>query len=261
MVPKIVNNIKTLIADSDECDEGYTTDDIHKRKDSRYHLITISSPMCAVVINNQTFDEKTGLCERKGSTEDIKRLRELENYGLKFHQCPENCKAEEIKAFLTVVASSDDIQKSLTSATKTSEISEALEKFEMNEKIRTAMECLTTEECKAALETVTKNREMKEAVLTVLERPLSTYHGLIAFIMTHGGEGGILFGSDGKHVTIDEMASLFNGSNCPQLVGKPKIFVIQACRVNRDEHCATRDDGHSLATTSDTKSVNPSIGN
>ena len=216
--------------------------------------------MCAVVISNQTFDEKTGLCERKGSTEDVKRLQELKDYGLEFHQCPENCKAEEIKAFLTVVASSDDIQKNLPSATKTSEISKALEKFEMNAKIRTAMECLTTEECTAALETVSKNKEMKEAVLKVLERPLSTYHGLIVFIMTHGGERGILFGSDGQHVTVDEMASLFNGSNCPQLVGKPKIFVIQACRGDRDEHGATRNGGHSLDTTSDTKCVNPSLG-
>ena len=79
--------------------------------------------------------------------------------------------------------------------------------------------------------------------------------------MTHGGEGGKLFGSDGQHVTVDEMASLFNGSNCPQLVGKPKIFVIQACRSDIDEHGATRNGGHSLAiaTTSDTKCVNPSI--
>ena len=122
------------------------------------------------------------------------------------------------------------------------------------------MECLTTEECKAALEIVTKNREMKVAALEVLQRPLSTYHGLISFIMTHGGEGGELFGSDGKHVTVDEMASLFNDSNCPQPVGKPKIFVIQACWGDRDEHCVTRDSDHSLATTSDTKCVNPSIG-
>ena len=95
----------------------------------------------------------------------------------------------------------------------------------MNEKVRTAIECLTTEECTAALKTVTKNKEMKEAVLKLLERLLSTYHGLIVFVMTHSGEGRILFGSDDKHViTVDEMASLFNGSNCPQLVGKTKIL-------------------------------------
>ena len=249
--------------DSDECDEGYTMDGNCKRKDSRYRLITNGSPVCAVIINNQAFDEATGLCERKGSSEDIKSLQELKCYGLEFHQCPENCKAEEMKAFLTVVASSDDIQTNLPSATKTSEISKALEKFEMNEKIKTAMECLTTEECKAALETVTKNREMKEVVLKVLEKPLSAYHGLIVFIMTHGGEQGKLFGSDGKHITIEEMASLFSGSNCPQLVDKPKIFVIQASSGNRDVDGATRNGDHSLATTNDTKrvnSTNPSVG-
>ena len=251
--------------DSDEGDEGYTMGGNHKRKDSRYHLITTSSPMCAIVINNQTFDEATGLCERKGSSEDVKRLQKLKCYGLEFNQCPENCKAEEIKAFLTVVASSDDIQMNLLSATKTSEISKALERFEINKKIKTAMECLTTEECIAALETVTKNREMKEVVLKILEKPLSAYHGLIVFIMTHGGEEGKLFGSDGKHIIIEEMASLFSGSNCPQLVDKPKIFVIQASSGDRDEYGATRNGngGYSLATTNDTKcvnSTNPSVG-
>ena len=64
-----------------------------------------------------------------------------EDHGLKFHQCPENCKAEEIKALVTVVAitSPDNILKNLLSATKTSEITKALEKYEMNEKIRTAI--------------------------------------------------------------------------------------------------------------------------
>ena len=249
--------------ESDERDEGYTTDGISKRRNSKYQVITTSSPMCAVVINNQTFDKATGFCERKGSSEDVKSLQELKGYGLEFHQCLEDCTAEEMKAFLNVVASSDTIKQHLKSATKTSKMSEALENFEMNDKIKTTMECLTTEDCKATLETVTRNRAIKESTLKILEKPLSAYHGLIVFIMTHGREGGKLFGSDGKHVTVEEIASLFNAINCPELIDKPKIFVIQACRGDRDEHGATRDGGHSLSTTSDTRSVsitNPSIG-
>ena len=249
--------------DNDKTDEGYTTDGTKKRKNSKYHLIATSSPVCAVVINNRTFDKATGLCERRGSSEDVKRLQELNGYGLEFHQCPENCKAEEMEAVLNVIAFSDDIQRHLPSATKSSKMSEALEKFEMNDKIKTTMECLTTEKCKTALEAVTKNKGMKETVLKILEKPLSAYHGLVVFIMTHGAEGGRLFGSDGKHITVEEIATLFNASNCPALIDKPKIFVIQACRGDRDDQGATRDGSHSMANRNDTKSVNgtnPSIG-
>ena len=252
--------LKTFTVDNGESNEGYTTDGAKKRKNSKYHLIATSSPMCAVVINNQTFDEATGLCER---SEDVTRLQALKGYGLEFHQCPENCKAEEMEAVLKVIASSDDIQEHLPSATKSTKMSEALEKFETNNKIKTTIECLTTEECKTALETVTKSKGMKDTVLKILEKPLSAYHGLVVFIMTHGGEGGKLFGSDGKHITDEEIATLFNASNCPALIDKPKIFLIQTCRGDRDDQDATRDDSHSVEDRSDTKSfngTNPSIG-
>jgi len=243
--------------DTDESDEGYTTEGTRKVKKSRYQLITADTPMCAIVINNQTFEKVTGLDERRGSSEDVKRLQALKDYGLEFHQCPENCKAEEMKAILTVIATSDSIQEGLKTATKScSKMNEALEKFEEDYKIKTTIEVLTTEECKTALETATKNKGMKDTVVKILEKPLSSYHGLVVFVMTHGGEGGKLFGSDGEHITIEEIASLFNANNCPELIDKPKIFVIQACRGDRDEHDATRDGNHLVGTASDIKCVN-----
>jgi len=101
---------------------------------------------------------------------------------------------------------------------------------------------------------------MKDTVVKILEKPLSSYHGLIVFVMTHGGEEGKLFGSDGEHITIEEIASLFNAKNCPKLIDKPKIFVIQACRGDRDEHGATRDGKNSVGTASDTTCTNSSFG-
>ena len=101
-----------------------------------------------------------------------------------------NCKAQEMKAILTVIATSDSIQESLQSAAKNSKINEALKRFEENDG---TMENNTTEECKTALETGTKNKRMKDTVVKIPEKPLSSYYGLVVFIMTHGGEGGKLF--------------------------------------------------------------------
>ncbi|KAH3830356.1 caspase-3-like isoform X1 [Dreissena polymorpha] len=47
-------------------------------------------------------------------------------------------------------------------------------------------------------------------------------------ILTHGEEG-IVFGTD-EGLEIQEVAGYFKGDKCPSLVGKPKLFFIQACR-------------------------------
>ena len=56
-----------------------------------------------------------------------------------------------------------------------------------------------------------------------------TNDSFICCILSHGDERGV-FGTDGEVVSIEELASSFNGRNCPKLNGKPKIFFIQACR-------------------------------
>ena len=54
--------------------------------------------------------------------------------------------------------------------------------------------------------------------------------GLIVTIITHGGEGNVLYGTDGQLVQLKELAKLFNSSKCKGLRDKPKIFIINACR-------------------------------
>uniref|UniRef100_A0A452F8C1 Caspase-8 n=1 Tax=Capra hircus TaxID=9925 RepID=A0A452F8C1_CAPHI len=51
----------------------------------------------------------------------------------------------------------------------------------------------------------------------------------ICCILTHGNKGTI-YGTDGQEAPIYELTSYFTGSKCPSLVGKPKIFFIQACQ-------------------------------
>ena len=39
-----------------------------------------------------------------------------------------------------------------------------------------------------------------------------------------------LKGRDGKEVKLDDLINQFSSDNCPALAGKPKLFLIQACR-------------------------------
>ncbi|CAD5120522.1 DgyrCDS9087 [Dimorphilus gyrociliatus] len=47
-------------------------------------------------------------------------------------------------------------------------------------------------------------------------------------ILTHGTLGAV-YGTD-NIIRINELAALVDGQNCPELIGKPKIFIIQTCR-------------------------------
>lgn len=51
----------------------------------------------------------------------------------------------------------------------------------------------------------------------------------VVCILSHGEEG-YIFGADGKKFELDAVFSLFDNTCCPNLRGKPKIFIIQACR-------------------------------
>ncbi|KAK6965718.1 Caspase-2 [Biomphalaria glabrata] len=48
-------------------------------------------------------------------------------------------------------------------------------------------------------------------------------------LLSHGEEG-YIFGTDGKRIPLEEIFMLFGNTNCKGLIGKPKIFIIQACR-------------------------------
>lgn len=53
-------------------------------------------------------------------------------------------------------------------------------------------------------------------------------------ILTHG-EHGQLWGTDSKF-PVEMLYNFFLGDNCPTLVGKPKIFFVQACQGERLDH-------------------------
>lgn len=51
----------------------------------------------------------------------------------------------------------------------------------------------------------------------------------VCFILSHGEKDKVK-GVDDELVNIKDLLSCFSGSNCPSLVGKPKLFFIQACQ-------------------------------
>ncbi|XP_046900348.1 caspase-3a isoform X1 [Hypomesus transpacificus] len=50
----------------------------------------------------------------------------------------------------------------------------------------------------------------------------------VCVLLSHGDDG-VFFGTDAS-VELKSLTSLFRGDRCPSLVGKPKLFFIQACR-------------------------------
>jgi len=69
------------------------------------------------------------------------------------------------------------------------------------------------------LQTLSKSKELGE------------YSIFILIIMSHGDEG-IIYGTD-TFINLDKIINLFKGDKCKALIGRPKLFFIQACRGDR----------------------------
>ncbi|XP_051241063.1 caspase-3a [Dicentrarchus labrax] len=70
--------------------------------------------------------------------------------------------------------------------------------------------------------------QMKQVLISVSKEDHSCNASFICVLLSHGDEG-VFFGTDGS-VELKYLTSLFRGNHCISLVGKPKLFFIQACR-------------------------------
>ncbi|KAM4707434.1 caspase-6 [Discoglossus pictus] len=99
-----------------------------------------------------------------------------------------------------------------------------------------------------------KTDEVQEKIRQASERDHSDADCFLCVFLSHG-EDKHIYTYDAK-IEIQELTHLFKGDQCPSLVGKPKIFIIQACRGDKhDEPVLARDAIDSAVDTPDTNQV------
>ena len=87
-----------------------------------------------------------------------------------------------------------------------------------------------------------KGKQMMAVLKDVARLDHTSVDSLVVCILTHGVENE-LYGSDEELIPVSEVFKPFNGYNCPSLVSKPKIFIIQACRGGVFDYGVEQTDG------------------
>ncbi|XP_007459353.1 PREDICTED: caspase-9 isoform X3 [Lipotes vexillifer] len=93
-------------------------------------------------------------------------------------------------------------------------------------------------------------KQMVQALVELAQRDHSALDCCVVVILSHGCQAshlqfpGAVYGMDGDPVSVERIVSLFNGTGCPSLGGKPKLFFIQACGGE------LKDQGFEVASTS-----------
>ncbi|XP_064483194.1 caspase-3-like [Ornithodoros turicata] len=91
-------------------------------------------------------------------------------------------------------------------------------------------------------------KQMRNTLESLSKKSHTEHDCFVCCVLTHGGEG-FVYGEDGR-LPVKDIMKPFLGSSCLDLVGKPKIFIIQACRGT------TKDKGVTVvADTTDSDAV------
>ncbi|XP_033288892.1 caspase-9 isoform X3 [Orcinus orca] len=92
--------------------------------------------------------------------------------------------------------------------------------------------------------------QMVQALVELARRDHSALDCCVVVILSHGCQAshlqfpGAVYGMDGYPVSVERIVNIFNGTGCPSLGGKPKLFFIQACGGEQ------KDQGFEVASTS-----------
>ncbi|XP_033890039.2 caspase-3-like [Acipenser ruthenus] len=71
-------------------------------------------------------------------------------------------------------------------------------------------------------------RQIEQSLQSIAQEDHSKEASFVCVLLSHGDEG-VLYGTD-DFIEIKKLTSFFKGVRCKTLVGKPKLFFIQACR-------------------------------
>lgn len=82
------------------------------------------------------------------------------------------------------------------------------------------------------LENLTKNDMCLQLRAISQDESLFLHDAIVISILSHGDDN-FIYGTDAQGIKHDDIFNMFSNSNCPQLNGKPKIFVVQCCRGSR----------------------------
>ena len=95
---------------------------------------------------------------------------------------------------------------------------------------------------------VYQNITANEMRSTVEEYSLMDHNGraFILIILSHGGEGDVVCGTDGGEVEVEQLKQMFHTTKCLSLFGVPKVFLIDACRGGKKEKRYQHNDAKSL---------------
>ncbi|KAM9242524.1 caspase-9 [Dugong dugon] len=85
-------------------------------------------------------------------------------------------------------------------------------------------------------------KDMLLALGEMAQREHGALDCCVVVILSHGCQAshrqfpGAVYGTDGYSVSIERIVNIFNGTSCPSLGGKPKLFFIQACGGEQKDH-------------------------
>ena len=80
-----------------------------------------------------------------------------------------------------------------------------------------------------------QNLKANEMIAEVVKYGTAIHNGVfILIILSHGGEGDVVYGTDGA-LEVHTLQEMFYATRCPSLAGVPKVFLIDACRGDTEE--------------------------
>ncbi|PVD35335.1 hypothetical protein C0Q70_02295 [Pomacea canaliculata] len=75
-------------------------------------------------------------------------------------------------------------------------------------------------------------KQIADALQEVARKSHRDFDCFACAILSHG-EQGVVFGVDGDKILIKDIIGAMDGVRCPTLIGKPKLFFVQACQGNK----------------------------